>query len=487
MQDFRSFYIDGSWVDPMGLDTVPRIDPTTGRNIGLVAVGSEADIDRAVAAARRAALGYRGVSTAQRADLLRSILAEYTRRSGALADAIVEDMGAPVRFARSAQVPAGMAHLSGAIRSLLAQDAVVVRGRTHLARDPIGVCGFITPWNWPLNQILAKVAPALAAGCAIVLKPSEQAASSAQVLAEIIAAAGVPRGVFNLVHGDGRTTGAALSAHPGVDMISITGSVQAGVEVAAKAAPGVKRVAQELGGKSAHIIFDDDNLRTNVARGVRQVMLNSGQSCNAPTRMLVPRARMEEVIEEARTAASRITVGAPSDNPVMGPVAHRALFNSIQMHIAVAIANRCRLVAGGAGRPEGLPDGFYVKPTIFANVDPKSALAQEEIFGPVLAIIGYQDIEEAITIANDTEYGLAAYVSGADTEAAYAVSRKLQAGQVSINGAFDFEAPFGGFKKSGNGREGGDGALDAYQEIKAIMGAPPRKAPEREAGVAQST
>lgn len=477
MQDLCSFYIGGEWVTPKGRETFVKIDPATGEAIGSVAIGSTQDINLAVMAARRAAPGYGAWPVDQRVELLRRVQVQYQARTNDLADAIVEDMGAPVRFARLAQVPAGMAHLNGAIRSILAQEEVSIRGRTHLIRDPIGVCGFITPWNWPLNQTMAKVAPALAAGCTILLKPSEQAARSSRILAEIIDAAGVPPGVFNLVHGD-RETGSALASHPDVDMISITGSVQAGVDVAIKAAPSIKRVAQELGGKSAHIILDDDSLPRNVAKGVCQVMTNSGQSCNAPTRMIVPQERMEEAVAAAREAASRITVGKPADNPMMGPVAHQAHFNRVQMKIAVAIANGVRLVAGGVDRPEGLEGGFYVKPTIFADVDPSLAIAKEEIFGPVLVIIGYHNIHHAINIANESEYGLSSYVSGNDLDEIYAISRNLRSGQVSINGVFDIDAPFGGFGKSGNGREGGEVALDAFQEIKAIMGVPVRLAQE---------
>ncbi|MDP3658929.1 aldehyde dehydrogenase family protein, partial [Phenylobacterium sp.] len=344
------------------------------------------------------------------------------------------------------------------------------RGATMIVKEPIGVCGFITPWNWPLNQIVCKVAPALAAGCTMVLKPSEVAPFSGQIFAEIMQAAGVPAGVFNLVHGDGPGVGVALSSHPQVDMISFTGSTRAGIEVAKNAEPTVKRVHQELGGKSPNIVLDDEVFARSVSRGVSHMMNNSGQSCNAPSRMLVPSARMGEAIAAAKEAAEKITVGDPKGNSTLGPVVSKVQWDKIQTLINKGVEEGATLVTGGAGRPEGLDVGHYVRPTVFANVTNDMTIAREEIFGPVLTILGYESVDQAIEVGNDTEYGLSAYVTGADIEAARKTARQLRAGQVVINGASDMMAPFGGFKMSGNGREWGDFAFHEFLETKAILG-----------------
>jgi aldehyde dehydrogenase (NAD+) len=352
-------------------------------------------------------------------------------------------------------------------------------GAGIVRREPIGVCGLITPWNWPLNQIVCKVAPAIATGCTMVLKPSEVAPFSGHIFAEIMHAAGVPAGVFNLVHGDGPGVGVALSVHPDVDMVSFTGSTRAGIEVAKNAAPGVKRVHQELGGKSPNIILDDDIFAKSVTGGVRAVMNNSGQSCNAPTRMLVPSKRMPEAIEVAKAAAEATTVGDPNGNAQLGPVVSETQWNKIQGLIKKGIEEGATLVAGGPGKPEGLETGYYVKPTVFANVTNDMTIAKEEIFGPVLSILGYETVDQAIEIGNDTEYGLAAYVAGADLAKTREVASRLRAGQVSINGAGgDLMAPFGGFKMSGNGREWGDFAFHEFLEVKAVLGYTPKQAAE---------
>ncbi|MGQ3152404.1 aldehyde dehydrogenase family protein, partial [Brevundimonas mediterranea] len=381
-------------------------------------------------------------------------------------------------LAQRAQVPSGMGHLATAIGILKDFKFEEDRGSTMIVKEPIGVCSFITPWNWPLNQIMCKVAPALATGCTMVLKPSEVAPFTGQIFAEIMHEAGVPAGVFNLVHGDGLGVGVPLSTHPEVDMVSFTGSTRAGIEVAKNAAPTVKRVHQELGGKSPNIVLDDEVFAKSVAGGVRQVMTNSGQSCNAPTRMLVPSKRMDEAIAAAKEAAAQVTVGDPTGNAMLGPVVSKTQWDKIQGLIQKGIDEGATLVAGGTGRPEGLDKGYYVQPTVFANVTPDMTISREEIFGPVLSILGYEDLDQAIAIGNDTEYGLAAYVNGADLPKAREVASKLRAGQVSINGASDMTAPFGGFKMSGNGREWGDFAFHEFLEVKAVMGYAPKEAAE---------
>ncbi|HEY0651247.1 aldehyde dehydrogenase family protein, partial [Phenylobacterium sp.] len=390
-----------------------------------------------------------------------------------------EEMGAPASLAQRAQVPAGMGHLATAIEVLKTFKFEDDRGATMIVKEPIGVCGFITPWNWPLNQIVCKVAPAIATGCTMVLKPSEVAPFSGQIFAEILHAAGVPAGVFNLVHGDGPTVGAAISSHPEIDMVSFTGSTRAGIEVAKAAALTVKRVAQELGGKSPNIVLDDDAFAEGVARGVPAMMINSGQTCHAPTRMLVPAHRMDEAINVAREAASQITVGDPNGNAQLGPVVSKVQFDKIQKLIQAGIDEGATLVAGGVGRPDGLDKGYYVKPTVFANVKNDMTIAKEEIFGPVLSILGYDTVDQAVEIANDTEYGLGAYIQTSDLGKARQLAARLRSGQVFINGApNDLMAPFGGYKMSGNGREWGDLAFHEFLETKAILGYAPKPAAE---------
>ncbi|KQW65535.1 aldehyde dehydrogenase [Phenylobacterium sp. Root77] len=479
MREHLKFYIDGQWVDPVELRTLDVENPATEQVVGRIALGSAADVDKAVAAARKAFATWSQTSREERLDVLNRILAEYQKRFGDLAAAITEEMGAPANLAQRAQAPIGMGHLGAAIEVLKSFKFEEDRGPTRIVKEAIGVCGLITPWNWPMNQMVCKVAPALATGCTMVLKPSEVAPFSAHIFAEILHAAGVPAGVFNLVQGDGLGVGVPLSSHPDVDLISFTGSTRAGIEVAKNAAPTVKRVAQELGGKSPNIVLDDDAFAKGVGRGVATVMTNSGQSCNAPTRMLVPQSRMDEAIAVARETVSQITVGDPNGNSQLGPVVNKAQYDKIQKLIQTGIDEGGTLVAGGVGRPQGLDVGYYVKPTVFANVTPSMTIAKEEIFGPVLSILGYENVDQAIQIGNDTEYGLAAYVQAADLAKAREVASKLRAGQVSINGGGgDMSAPFGGYKMSGNGREWGDYGFNEFLEVKALLGYAPSEAAE---------
>jgi aldehyde dehydrogenase (NAD+) len=473
MREYLKFYIDGKWVDPVEPKTTNTINPATEEVSGKIALGSATDVDRAVKAARKAFASWSQTTREQRLALLQRILEEYQKRVGDLAAAVTEEMGAPKGLANGFQVGLGMGHLNTAIEVLKNFKFEEQRGATMIVKEPIGVCGMITPWNWPINQVTVKVFPALATGCTIVLKPSQESHFSACILAEIFHAAGVPAGVFNLIQGKGSVVGAAMSTHPGIDMISITGSESAGIEVARNAAATVKRVCQELGGKSPNIVLDDADLAKNVAKGVAGMMVNSGQTCSATSRMLVPKARMEEAMRAAREAAAQVTVGDPSGDFAMGPVVSKSQFNSIQEYIEKGIAEGATLVAGGPGRPEGIKKGFYVKPTVFANVRNDMVIAREEIFGPVLVIIGYDNIDQAIEIANDTEFGLAGNVAGADLQKCRAVARKIRAGWVSINDGFDFNCPFGGYKKSGNGREWGEFGFHEYLEIKGMLGYAP--------------
>ena len=409
--------------------------------------------------------------------LLERLIAEYKKRYADMAAAITEEMGAPAVLSQKAQAAMGIGHLQSALGVLKTYAFQEQRGTTLVVKEPIGVCGLITPWNWPVNQIACKVAPALAVGCTMVLKPSEIAPFSAQIWTEMLHAAGVPAGVFNLVNGDGPTVGAAISSHPGVDMVSFTGSTRAGIEVARNAAPTVKRVHQELGGKSPNIILPDADIKRAVTAGVRGVMQNSGQSCNAPTRMLVPNSRMAEALAIAKEVAEATTVGAPDSGAALGPVISATQWDKIQTLIHKGIEEGATVVAGGPGKPAGLETGYYVKPTVLGPVSNDKTVAREEIFGPVLVIIGYDTVDEAVAIANDTPYGLAAYVSGTDLEATRKVASKLRAGQVNINSAAtDLMAPFGGFKQSGNGREWGDHAFAEFLEVKAVLGYAPKAA-----------
>ncbi|MBL7500082.1 aldehyde dehydrogenase family protein [Frankia sp. CNm7] len=473
MREYLKFYIGGQWVDPVELRTLDVVNPATEEVAGRIALGSAADVDAAVRAARAAFASWSATTVRERVEVLESILDAYQKRSGDFAAALTEEMGAPAYLAGGFQVGLGVGHLSTAIELLKNFVFEEQRGATLIVKEPIGVCGLITPWNWPMNQIAVKVFPALATGCTMVLKPSENSPFTGQVFAEVLEAAGVPAGVFNLVHGDGPGVGAPLSSHPDVDLVSFTGSVRAGVEVARNAAPTVKRVTQELGGKGPNIILDDEALAGNVAKGVLSMMGNSGQTCSAPSRMLVPAARMAEALEAAAAAAATVTVGDPNGEVVIGPVANETQFNKIQVLIRKGVDEGATLVAGGPGRPDGLTRGFFVRPTVFANVTNDMTIAREEIFGPVLAILGYDDLDQAVEIANDTEYGLAGYVAGADLAAARAVARRIRAGWVGINDGFDLHCPFGGYKKSGNGREWGEFGFHEYLEVKGILGYAP--------------
>ena len=465
------FYINGEWVDPQSGERLDVVNPATEQVIGEVALGGVEDVDRAVAAAVAAFETYSQTTREERVELLSRIVDAYKNRIPEVARAISEEMGAPMGLAMAAQAPAGLGHFLSTLSVLKRFEFEEDMGSSRVIREPAGVCGLITPWNWPINQIACKVAPALAAGCTMVLKPSEVAPFNAILFAEILDEAGVPAGVFNLVNGDGPTVGVAISSHPDVDMVSFTGSTRAGIEVARNAAPTVKRVAQELGGKSANIILDDTDFSAAISRDVFGVCTNSGQSCNAPTRMLVPNARMDEAAAIAKAAAAQVKVGDPSDaGTTIGPVVSAVQFEKIQALIEKGIEEGATLECGGVGRPDGLNAGYFVKPTVFSHVSNDMTIAREEIFGPVLSLIGYEDDDDAVRIANDTSYGLSGYVSG-QSERARGVARRIRTGNVHLNGApVDNKAPFGGYKQSGNGREWGRYGFEEFLETKAIMG-----------------
>ncbi|MEM9262100.1 MAG: aldehyde dehydrogenase family protein [Pseudomonadota bacterium] len=471
MKDYRRQYIDGRWVTGGARKDLDVIDPATEKPFATIAFSDKDDVDAAVAAARSAFSSFSMSSVEERLGLLDRIIAVYEARRLDLADAVRLEMGAPVTLANAAQVPSGMRHFE-IVRDLLASMSFTEdHGPYTLTREPIGVVGMITPWNWPINQIACKVAPALAAGCTMVLKPSEVAPISAQIFTEVLEEAGVPPGVFNLINGDGPSVGSLLSSHPDIDMVSFTGSTRAGIDVAKMAAPTIKRVTQELGGKSANILLEGIDLSVAIPAAVQGCMNNSGQSCNAPTRLLVHKDALKEASALAADVASGIQVGAPeADSTQVGPVVSEVQWDHIQSLIEAGIQEGASPVAGGAGRPDGLESGYYVQPTVFSNVSNEMRIAREEIFGPVLSIIPYNDQEDAIKIANDTEYGLAAYVSGPDKDEAINVAKHLRAGQVQVNGAsLNFNAPFGGYKHSGNGREWGVHGLNEFFETKAIF------------------
>jgi aldehyde dehydrogenase (NAD+) len=466
------FYIDGAWVDPVSPRTLDVIDPATEEAFTKISLGSQADVDRAVAAARAAFPAFARTGKAERLALLKRVLEVYKTRYDDIAAALAREMGAPAKLAKTSQAGMGTAHLTKMIEALERFEFDRLAGTTLVTKEPIGVVGMITPWNWPINQIVCKVAPALAAGCTMVLKPSEVAPINGILFAEVLHEAGVPKGVFNLVNGDGPTVGEAIARHPDVDMVSFTGSTRAGILVAKAAADTVKRVHQELGGKSANIILDDADLRHAVTRGVAGCFGNSGQSCNAPTRMFVPLAQHDQALEIAKTAAETFRVG-PQDAPdtVLGPVVSQVQYDKIQRLIEAGIAEGATLVTGGAGRPEGLNRGYYVRPTVFGHVRPDMTIAREEIFGPVLSILPYQSEEEAIRLANDTPYGLASYIQSGDLDRARRVAAQMRTGNVYINyPAWDAGAPFGGYKQSGNGREYAEFGLEEFLEIKGIVG-----------------
>lgn len=468
------FYIDGRWERPLERLLLDVVDPHDEQPFSQISLGTRDDLDRAVAAARRAFDGYSQWTREQRLELLAAIIDGYRRRSEALAQAVHREMGAPLSLARSAHVPAGLGHLQRAFEVLRDYAFDRVHGSSLISREPIGVCGLITPWNWPLNQLTCKLAPALAAGCTMVLKPSERAPLSAMLLADILHEAGVPAGVFNLVNGDGMTIGDGIARHPGIDMVSFTGSTAAGIAVAKAAADTVKRVSQELGGKSANLILADADFDAAVRHGIAGCWRNSGQSCNAPTRLLVPRALQGRVIEIAREMAAQVCFDDSRAETAMGPLANAAQFLRVQQLIGAALAQGGRLVCGGAGRPAGLERGYFVQPTVFADVTPDMPVAREEFFGPVLAIMPCDSEDEAVAMANDSLYGLSGYVTAGSLERARSVARRLRTGMVHLNGSkADNGAPFGGYKQSGNGREWGVYGLEEYLEVKSMFGYQP--------------
>jgi aldehyde dehydrogenase (NAD+) len=470
--DNRQFYIQGEWVDPVEPKEFKVINPATEAVAGTISMGSAQDVERAVGAARRAFDSYSRTTPAERLAMLERVLAAYNAHYDEIARAISTEMGAPITLARGSQTRIGVGHIQAMIDVLKTFKFEELRGNTRLVQEPVGVCALITPWNWPMNQVAAKVVPALAAGCTMVLKPSEYSPFSAILWAQVMHEAGVPAGVFNLVNGDGIGVGAPLASHREVDMVSFTGSTRAGTEVARSAAASVKRVHQELGGKSPNILLDDADFERAVKQSVLHVFQNSGQSCNAPTRMLVPAAKLAEVEAIAKRVAETVVVGDPtSERTAVGPVVSKLQYDRVESYIAKGIAEGASLVTGGAGRPAGLDVGYYVKPTIFSNVNNAMTIAREEIFGPVLCILPYQSEDEAIRIANDTPYGLAAYVWSQDSVRARRVGNSIRAGQVALNGASgDMKTPFGGFKMSGNGREYGEFGLRDFLEVKAVIG-----------------
>ncbi|MFM6931107.1 MAG: aldehyde dehydrogenase family protein [Novosphingobium sp.] len=469
MRNYTQFYIDGAFVDPITPKTAEVINPATEAVSGTISLGSEADVDKAVAAARRAFASWSVSTVAERIDLLGAILAEYERRERELGEAVTEEMGAPLSLGCGFHTLLGKGHIGTALEVLKTYKFEEERGQTMIRKEPIGVCGLITPWNWPMNQTCVKIAPALATGCTMILKPPQLAPYSAQILAEILHTAGVPAGVFNMVQGPGSVIGAALSRHKDVDMISFTGSEPVGVQIQKDAADTVKRVGLELGGKSAWVVLDDASMAANVAGATGGMMGNSGQTCSAGSRLLVPAARMEEAITAAAGAANGVTVGDPTGNFAMGPVVSKSQYNIIQDYITKGIDEGATLIAGGPGRPEGIDKGWFVRPTVFVGTN-DMVIAREEIFGPVLVIIGYDDLDHAVDIANDSDFGLGGYVSGEDLGVARDVSKRMRTGAIWVNGGFDFNAPFGGYKRSGNGREWGVEGFAEYVETKAIVG-----------------
>ena len=472
MKDLRQFYINGQWVDPIASRDLNVENPSTEELVATISLGAAADVDVAVAAAKAAFPLYSQVSVEERIALMEKLLQIYKDRYDEMAMAISVEMGAPISFATAAQADCGRGHINAAIESLKQFEFERQMGNTRIVKEPIGVCGFITPWNWPINQISCKVAPALATGCTMVLKPSEIAPMSGYLFTEMMDQAGFPAGVYNMVNGDGPDVGAVISSHPDVDMVSFTGSTRAGILVAKAASETVKRVTQELGGKSPNIIFEDADLETAVSSGVINMMGNTGQSCNAPSRMLVHSSVYDRAVEIARQTAEQVPVDDPMKEGIhLGPLSSRVQFDKVQGLIEVGINEGAQLVVGGLGKPDGFDTGYYVKPTIFAGVNNQMTIAQEEIFGPVLSMIPFDTEEQAIEIANDTPYGLAAYFSTSDEERARRVAGQLRAGMISLNSASqDYAAPFGGYKQSGNGREWGEYGFDDFLEIKGITG-----------------
>ena len=472
MRDYTKFYINGSWVEPTANNTLAVENPATLEQCATIAIGNDSDVDTAVAAAKAAFETFSQTSVEERAALLDKIAEIYMARIGDIAEAIREEMGAPISLASTAQAYAGLAHITEAAKILRNFAFSEDLGAHRVVKEPIGVCGLITPWNWPMNQVTCKVAPALAVGCTMVLKPSEVAPLSSYIFTEIMHEAGVPAGVYNMVNGDGPGVGTALSKHPDVDMMSFTGSTRAGSLVAQNAAPTVKRVTQELGGKSPNIVLDDADLEAAVTGGVLHMYNNTGQSCNAPSRMLIPRGRLAEAEQIAAAVSETVVVGDTANkDTTMGPVVSKVQWDKIQGLIQKGIDEGAKLVCGGTGLPDGVDAGHYVRPTVFSEANNDMTISREEIFGPVLTMIPYDSEEEAIRIANDTPYGLAGYVQSGDMDHARAVAGKIRAGNIHINGASGGpDIPFGGYKQSGNGREWGAHGFTDYLEIKAIEG-----------------
>jgi aldehyde dehydrogenase (NAD+) len=472
MKDCRQFYIDGRWVSPTKAHDLKVINPATEEPIATISLGSAADVDRAVAVAKRAFESYSETTIEKRLAFLQRIIEVYQSKIEEMAETISQEMGAPLLLSRAAQAPAGLRHLSEMVKVLGRFKFEELKGSTLMRKESIGVCGLITPWNWPMNQIVCKVAPALAAGCTMVLKPSEIAPLSAYLFAQILHEASLPPGVFNMVNGDGPIVGTALSSHSDVAMVSFTGSTRAGVAVASAGAPTVKRVTQELGGKSANLILEDADLELAVREGVQACFRNTGQSCDAPTRMLVPRSKMAAAVAAAKEAAKIAKVGDPfAEETILGPLASKAQFEKVQRLIDQGVKEGAKLITGGPGRPDGISKGYFVKPTIFASVRNDMTIAREEIFGPVLCIIPYENEDDAVRIANDTPYGLSGYVTSGDIERARRIAKRIRSGNVHINGArLDFGGCFGGYKQSGNGREWGEAGLNEFLELKAIFG-----------------
>lgn len=470
MKDLRQFYINGQWVDPVQANDLHVENPANEEMIATISLGAAADVEAAVASAKAAFTLYSQISVDERVALMEKLLQIYMSRVDEMAAAISMEMGAPISFATAAQADCGRGHIATAIEALKVFEFERQVLNTCIVKEPIGVCGFITPWNWPINQITCKVAPALATGCTMVLKPSEIAPISGHLFSEMVHQAGFPAGVYNMVNGDGPDVGAVISSHPDIDMVSFTGSTRAGILVAKAAAETVKRVTQELGGKSPNIIFEDADLEVAVRSGVTNMMGNTGQSCNAPSRMLVQASVYDRAVKIAKEAAEKIKVAQPTEKGWhLGPLSSRIQFDKVQGLIKVGIEEGAELVAGGLGKPEGLETGYFVKPTVFAGANNQMMIAREEIFGPVLTMIPFETEEDAIAIANDTPYGLAAYLSTGDDERAKRVAGKLRAGMVSLNSASqNYTAPFGGYKQSGNGREWGEFGFDDFLELKGI-------------------
>jgi len=472
MREYTQFYINGQWVDPVTPRPFDVINPSNEQVCAHISLGSEADVDKAVAAAKAAFQTYGWSSRDERIAIMEAVIVAYQNHYNEIAEAISEEMGAPTALAVEAQAGSGLGHLMQALEVLKTFKFEEDLGPHRVIKEPIGVCGMITPWNWPINQITCKVAPALAVGCTMVLKPSEVAPLSGYLFTQVMHEAGVPAGVYNMINGDGPGVGTALSKHPDVAMMSFTGSTRAGTLVAQNAAPTVKRVTQELGGKSPNIILDDADLEAAVTRGLLHMYNNTGQSCNAPSRMLVPRAKLAQAEAIAAKVTESVVVGDPkAEGTTMGPVVSEVQFNKIQGLIEQGIKEGAKLVCGGPGRPEGLEHGYFIKPTVFSEANNDMTIAREEIFGPVLVMIPYDTEEEAIEIANDTEYGLAGYVQSGDLDHARKVASRIRAGNVHLNGANPgVEVPFGGYKHSGNGREWGEHGFTDYLEIKAVSG-----------------